>query len=65
MFEKAVLGFARVGLEPLGWSVRGSIPLEWQFSSVSAGLATILLRTVTDVVLDPPTADRRLVIPGR
>ena len=62
LFEKAVLGFARVELEPLGWSVRGSIPLEWQFSSVSAGLATILPRMVTDIVLDAPNADRRLVI---
>ncbi len=62
LFEKAVLGFARVELEPLGWSVRGSIPLEWQFSSVSGGLATILPRMVTDIVLDAPTADRRLVI---
>ena len=55
LFEKAVLGFARVELEPLGWSVRGSIPLEWQYSSVSAGLATILPRMVTDIVLDAPT----------
>jgi 5-methylcytosine-specific restriction enzyme subunit McrC len=62
LFEKAVLGFARVNLEPLGWSVRGSIPLEWQFSSASAGLATILPRMVTDIVIDVPYADRRLVI---
>jgi 5-methylcytosine-specific restriction enzyme subunit McrC len=62
LFEKAVLGFARVELEPLGWSVRGGIPLEWQFSSVSAGLVTILPRMVTDIVLDGPHADRRLVI---
>ena len=62
LFEKAILGFARVDLEPLGWSVRGSIPLEWQFSSASAELATILPRMVTDIVLDAPHADRRLVI---
>ena len=62
LFEKAVLGFARVELEPLGWCVRGSIPLEWQFSSDSAGLATILPRMVTDIVLDAPNTDRRLVI---
>ena len=33
LFEKAILGFTRVELEPLGWVVRGSIPIEWQFSS--------------------------------
>jgi 5-methylcytosine-specific restriction enzyme subunit McrC len=62
LFEKAILGFARVDLEPLGWSVRGSIPLEWQFSSASARLATVLPRMVTDIILDAPDADRRLVI---
>lgn len=62
LFEKAVLGFARVELEPQGWSVRGSIPLDWQVSSESDGLATILPRMVTDIVLDPPGAGRRVVV---
>lgn len=61
LFEKAVLGFARVELEPLGWGVRGSIPLEWQVTSASTGLAAILPRMETDIVLDPP-AGRRLVV---
>src|ERR1017187_7478778 len=62
LFEKAVLGFARVELEPLGWSMRGGIPLAWQVSSASEGLAAILPRMETDIVLDPPNAGRRLVI---
>jgi len=62
LFEKAVLGFARVELGPLGWSVRGSIPLEWQVSSASEGLPQILPRMVTDIILDPPNAGRRVVI---
>ncbi len=62
LFEKAILGFARVDLAPLGWSVRGSIPLEWQLSSASAQLGTILPRMVTDIVIDAPDAVRRLVI---
>jgi hypothetical protein len=62
LFEKAVLGFARVELEPLGWSVRGGTPLEWQISSASEGLPKILPRMVTDIVLDPPNAGQRLVI---
>jgi 5-methylcytosine-specific restriction enzyme subunit McrC len=61
LFEKAILGFARVDLEPLGWSVRGGIPLEWQFSSASTGLAAILPRMVTDIVLDAPNADRLVI----
>ena len=62
LFEKAVLGMARVELEPLGWSIRGGIPLEWQVSSATAGLDHILPRMVTDIVLDPPNGGRRLVI---
>ncbi len=62
LFEKAVLGFARVELEPLGWSVRGSVPLKWQVSSASEGLAGLLPGMVTDIVLDPPNGSRRIVI---
>lgn len=62
LFEKAVLGFARVELEPEGWSVRGSIPLEWQTSFGSSGLAEILPRMVTDIVLDAPRTDQRVVV---
>jgi 5-methylcytosine-specific restriction enzyme subunit McrC len=62
LFEKAVLGFARVELEPLGWSVRGGSPLEWQISSSSEGLPQVLPRMETDIILDPPQPDRRLVI---
>src|ERR1035437_9835371 len=52
LFEKAVLGFARVEMEPLGWSVLGGKHLEWQVSSPSEGLAAILPRMETDIVLD-------------
>ena len=62
LFEKAVLGFARVELAPLGWLVRGGIPLNWQVSSASEGLSGILPGMVTDIVLDPPTGGRRIVI---
>jgi 5-methylcytosine-specific restriction enzyme subunit McrC len=62
LFEKAVLGFAQVELEPLGWSVRGSIPFDWQVSSRSKGIAAILPRMVTDIVIDPPNTGRRLIV---
>ena len=51
LFEKAVLGFARVELEPLGWSVFGGMHLNWQVSSGSEGLAAILPGMQTDIVL--------------
>ena len=60
--EKAVLGFARVELEPLGWSVRGSITLKWQITSASDGLAAVLPAMRTDIVLDPPDRRGRVVV---
>jgi 5-methylcytosine-specific restriction enzyme subunit McrC len=62
LFEKAVLGFARVELEPLGWCVRGGIPLHWQVSSASGEIPAILPRMVTDIVLDPPNGGRRIIV---
>lgn len=62
LFERAVLGFAQVELEPLGWDVRGSVPLKWQVSSSSEALRGILPRMVTDIVLDRPDHGRRVVI---
>ena len=62
LFEKAVLGFARFELEPLGWSVRGGGRLDWQVSSASEGVADILPGMETDIVLDPPKGSRRIVI---
>jgi 5-methylcytosine-specific restriction enzyme subunit McrC len=62
LFEKAILGFARVELEPLGWSVRGSISLDWQIAWPSKGLAAILPAMKTDIMLDPPEGGRRLVV---
>jgi 5-methylcytosine-specific restriction enzyme subunit McrC len=62
LFEKAVLGFAHAELVPLGWTVRGSVPLYWQVTRKSDGLAAILPRMVTDIVLDPPLGGRRVVV---
>jgi 5-methylcytosine-specific restriction enzyme subunit McrC len=62
LFEKAILGFARVELVPLGWLVRGGTPLAWQVSAASQGISEILPRMVTDIILDPPNFGRRVVI---
>ncbi|MBO3060707.1 5-methylcytosine-specific restriction endonuclease system specificity protein McrC, partial [Burkholderia pseudomallei] len=37
LFEKAVLGFARVELERIGWRVRGGTCMNWQVSAASDG----------------------------
>jgi 5-methylcytosine-specific restriction enzyme subunit McrC len=62
LFEKAVLGFARFELEPLGWAVRGGVKLEWQVSVGSEGIGAILPGMATDIVLDAPDRRQRVVI---
>lgn len=67
LFEKAVLGFAKVEMERSGWRVRGGVKLNWQISDQSANLSNILPGMETDIVLDPPKVDglnpgRRIVI---
>ncbi len=61
LFEKAVLGFARIELEPLGWSVQGGVALRWQVASPSGTLLSVLPRMVTDIVLGPPRGPRIVV----
>lgn len=62
LFEKAVIGFARVELEPIGWRVRGGTHMDWQTSAASDGVAGILPGMITDIIIDDPGAGRRLVI---
>ncbi len=62
LFEKAVLGFARVELAPLGWRIKGGTPLAWQASSSSDAMSKLLPGMVTDMILDPPDGGRRIII---
>ena len=62
LFEKAVLGFAQVEFEPLGWKVSGGGQLNWQISSATDGLAAILPKMVTDILLIPPSGGRQLIV---
>ncbi|MBU9556491.1 5-methylcytosine-specific restriction endonuclease system specificity protein McrC [Burkholderia multivorans] len=62
LFEKAVLGFARVELERIGWRVRGGTCMKWQVSAASDGAAEILPGMITDIIIDDLRAGRRLVI---
>lgn len=62
LFEKAVLGFAKVELEPLGWTVGGGREFNWPVESPSSKLEAYLPQMRTDIILDPPNGGRRLVI---
>ncbi|WP_442808232.1 5-methylcytosine-specific restriction endonuclease system specificity protein McrC [Trinickia soli] len=62
LFEKAVLGFARVELQPIGWRIRGGAHMDWQTSAASDGIADILPGMITDIIIDDLAVGRRLVI---
>jgi 5-methylcytosine-specific restriction enzyme subunit McrC len=62
LFEKAVGGFYATVLPRDGWTVQRSRAQEWPVSSNTQRIPEILPRMVCDIVLERPSADRRIVI---
>jgi 5-methylcytosine-specific restriction enzyme subunit McrC len=62
LFEKSVLGFAKLHLQPLGWTVSGNMPLDWPVVAGSAGASRLLPGMITDIVLTPPSAASKVII---
>lgn len=62
LFERAVFGFYKVALSPVGWSVsRGSV-LHWPVQAGTPGLKAILPRMETDIELLHRSSRRKIVI---
>ncbi len=62
LFERAVGGFYQVVLSPDGWRVSTGRMLNWQIEWSTAGVASILPKMKTDIVLEHPPSDRRIVV---
>ncbi len=62
LFERAVGGFYDVALSPQEWRVQCGRTLRWQTELKTAGIDKILPTMRTDVVLDHPLTERRIVI---
>jgi 5-methylcytosine-specific restriction enzyme subunit McrC len=62
LFEKAVAGFYEVALKPHGWKVKRGTNWYWQAASKTDGISAILPNMKTDVVLEDPVGQRRIVI---
>ncbi len=62
LFERAVGGFYGVALRPAGWRVQCGTVLNWQVETQTAGIERILPAMRTDIVLDHPATERRIVI---
>jgi 5-methylcytosine-specific restriction enzyme subunit McrC len=62
LYEKAVAGFYRVVLEPLGWRVCAGRGIEWQIEAKTPGIDAILPAMRTDIVLEQAGSGQRVVI---
>ena len=62
LFERALGGFYDVVLSPQGWHVAAGRALAWQIEWASPGVDRILPNMRTDIVLDQPASNRRIVI---
>lgn len=62
LFEKAVAGFYSVVLEKSEWQVYAGKQFNWQISSKSEGIESILPTMKTDIIIDKKSSEERLVI---
>jgi len=62
LFQKAVYGFYDVVLSVQGWRVQSGRWLNWLIDDETPGIREILPSMQTDIVLDYPATDRRIVI---
>jgi 5-methylcytosine-specific restriction enzyme subunit McrC len=62
LFERAVGGFCDVMLSPRGWRVWPGKELRWQVQDATSEIKSILPVMRTDIVLDHPDSQRRLII---
>lgn len=62
LFEKAVGGFYRKHLVPIGWRVTCGETLQWPVQSKTDGIGRILPSMKTDVVLEKVEEGKRIVI---
>ena len=62
LFERAVFGFYKVALSPLGWSVSPGSVLHWPVQAGTPGLEAILPRMETDIELLHRSSRRKIVI---
>jgi 5-methylcytosine-specific restriction enzyme subunit McrC len=62
LYEMAIGGFYNIVLPQDGWRVNTGKPLKWLIENKTSGIDRILPSMRTDIVLDNPTTDRRIVI---
>lgn len=62
LFERAVCNLLAAELGPEGWSVRPGGRLDWPVEAATPGIAAILPAMFTDIVLEHPGQQRRIIL---
>ena len=62
LYEKGIAGFYDVMLSDHGWLVQAGKTIDWIIESKSSGIDKILPSMRTDIILDQPVKNRRIVI---
>lgn len=62
LFEKAIIGFYHVNLDPQQWSIYAGRKLNWQYTNETDNIKQYLPTMKTDLILENPSHHQRLVI---
>jgi len=62
LYEKAVAGFYKVVITGAGWRVNPGKTMGWSIDRKTPGIDAILPSMRTDIVLDHPVSNRRIII---
>lgn len=62
LFERAVGGFYGVAAVELGWKTRRAQSISWNESNETAGVNVLLPKMKTDMALENPAINRRIII---
>ncbi|MGE0105225.1 MAG: 5-methylcytosine-specific restriction endonuclease system specificity protein McrC [Blastocatellales bacterium] len=62
LYEKGIAGFYDVVLSKKGWRVHAGKSISWLIESKSSGIDQILPSMRTDIILDHPDSERRIIV---
>jgi 5-methylcytosine-specific restriction enzyme subunit McrC len=62
LFEKAIIGFYRVNLDPHQWIIHAGKKLNWQYTNATENIKRYLPTMKTDLIIENRSQNQRLVI---
>lgn len=62
LFEKAIIGFYRVNLDPKQWKINSGKQMKWHYSQSTANIKNFLPDMKTDLIIEHNDGNYRLII---